>query len=135
MAQVASLFTLFTHHAKTTDNLISYMRNALLKKGGFRDEAAALEQVVEAISFDIHMRKAADGHRYIERITEIGTYDLPDKVGEILPGKKFITRDIVIFQNGKYARCNPVSIRARRNIEEHLTIQEREEFRKVMNQW
>lgn len=57
MSQVASLFTLFTHHAKTTRNLIIAMRNALLMEGGFKNEKVAEEQVVEAINFDIHMKK------------------------------------------------------------------------------
>ena len=38
MSQVGSLFTLFTHHAKTTDSLVKYMRNSLLSSGIFRDE-------------------------------------------------------------------------------------------------
>ena len=33
MAQVASKFTMFTHHAKTFDNLILALRNSLLKVG------------------------------------------------------------------------------------------------------
>ena len=84
MSQVGSLFTIFTHHAKTTEHLIKYMRNALIVTGRFNNETIALEQVVDAIRFDIHMEKDISGHRYIERISEIvragdnGQYEIRD---------------------------------------------------------
>lgn len=71
LSQNASAFTMFTHHARTTGNLIDYLRNALLQEGGFRSEEAARQQAVRAVQFDIHMRKNAEGVRYIERITQI----------------------------------------------------------------
>ncbi len=71
MAQVASLFTLFTHHAKTTEDLILNLRNALLKCEMFRDETVAEQQVVAVLDFDIHLARDVEGKRYIERITEI----------------------------------------------------------------
>ncbi len=71
MAQVASLFTLFTHHGKTVSDLILSLRNSLLKCNVFRDERIAEEQVVKVLDFDIHLKKDYDGKRYIERITEI----------------------------------------------------------------
>lgn len=37
-AQVASKFTLFTHHAKTFPLLVQALRNSLLKLGMFNDE-------------------------------------------------------------------------------------------------
>ena len=70
MAQVASKFTLFTHHAKTFPNLITALRNSLLKIGMFTSEDVAEVQVVSVINFDIHLKRGTDGTRYIERITE-----------------------------------------------------------------
>lgn len=70
MAQVASLFTLFTHHAKTFRDLMESLRNSLLKTGVFRDERVAELQVASAIDFDVHLRRDMSGKRYIERITE-----------------------------------------------------------------
>lgn len=70
MSQVASKFTLFTHHAKTFPNLITSLRNSLLKIGMFKSEDVAEIQVVNVINFDIHLKKGVDGTRYIERITE-----------------------------------------------------------------
>ncbi len=70
MAQVASKFTLFTHHAKTFPNLITALRNSLLKIGMFNNEDVAEVQVVAVINFDVHLKRGVDGSRYIERITE-----------------------------------------------------------------
>ena len=70
MAQVASKFTLFTHHAKTFDNLILALRNSLLKIGMFNNEKVAEIQVVGVINFEVHLKKSYDGQRFIERITE-----------------------------------------------------------------
>ena len=65
MAQVASKFTLFTHHAKTFPNLITALRNSLLKIGMFNSENVAEVQVVQVINFDIHLKRGVDGTRYI----------------------------------------------------------------------
>ena len=69
-AQVASKFTLFTHHAKTFPNLITALRNSMLRAGTFTDERIAEEQVVSVLNFDIHLVKDFRGRRYIERVTE-----------------------------------------------------------------
>ncbi len=69
-AQVASKFTLFTHHAKTFPNLVTALRNSMLRNGDFSNEIVAEEQVVQVLNFDIHMVKDFKGRRYIERITE-----------------------------------------------------------------
>jgi len=69
-AQVASKFTLFTHHAKTFPNLVTALRNSMLRAGVFSDEKTAEEQVIQVLNFDIHLVKDFRGRRYIERITE-----------------------------------------------------------------
>ena len=69
-AQVASKFTLFTHHAKTFPNLVTALRNSMLRTGVFKDEKTAEEQVVQVLNFDIHLVKDFRGRRYIERVTE-----------------------------------------------------------------
>ena len=69
-AQVASKFTLFTHHAKTFPNLVTALRNSMLRAGTFTDERIAEEQVVSVLNFDVHLVKDFRGRRYIERITE-----------------------------------------------------------------
>ena len=69
-AQVASKFTLFTHHAKTFPDLVTALRNSMLRAGVFKNEKTAEEQVVQVLNFDIHLVKDFRGMRYIERITE-----------------------------------------------------------------
>ena len=69
-AQVASKFTLFTHHAKTFPNLVTALRNSMLRTGVFTDERTAEEQVIQVLNFDIHLVKDYRGRRYIERVTE-----------------------------------------------------------------
>ena len=69
-AQVASKFTLFTHHAKTFPNLVTALRNSMLRTGVFTNEKTAEEQVVQVLNFDIHLQKDFKGKRYVERITE-----------------------------------------------------------------
>ncbi len=134
MAQVASKFTLFTHHAKTFPNLITALRNSLLKIGMFNSENVAEVQVVQVINFDIHLKKAIDGTRYIERITECIPLDQKfnynndyRKVKEIdkkldkfmdnaveffehmTQAQNYTYRNIVEFVDGKYVFKNPIS--------------------------
>ena len=69
-AQVASKFTLFTHHAKTFPDLVTALRNSMLRAGVFKNEKTAEEQVVQVLNFDIHLQKDFRGRRFVERITE-----------------------------------------------------------------
>lgn len=136
MAQVASLFTLFTHHAKTTENLVTALRNALLQEGGFHNERIATEQVVDAINFDIHMKKDVNGHRYIERITEIvPKKEIKKEKDKGLTAELFETNDILYYKNGAYYRGTALSNRAKEAIYNMLNEKEREEFSSAMEEW
>ncbi len=125
MAQIASLFTLFTHHAKTVHNLIAGMRNALLKEGGFQNERIAAEQVADCINYDIHMKKKTDGHRYIERITEI----VPDKE------KIYEARDLIVWKDGQYICKDEISESGKAALEGIYTINQRKEFEQFLDKW
>lgn len=139
MSMVASLFTLFTHHGKTTHNLIDSLRNALLLEGGFHNETAATRQVLNTVNIDIHMKKTENGHRFIERITEI----VPRDSGELHHFTKgnshgqelFQTRDIVCFQEGRYVINQSFSNSLIHKIESCLTEKEKIEFYKDMEEW
>lgn len=100
MGLTASLFTLFTHHAKTTMSLINAMGNALLSENIFQNEMAARKQVTEVIRFDIHLGMNHDGERYIEKITEIviDNSDMGYHLNEILE-----------CVNGRYMLKNRIS--------------------------
>ncbi len=125
MTQSGSIFTMFTHHAKTTDSLVKYLRNSLLSCNIFSDEKVATEQVVQAVQFDIHLNKSVDGHRYIERITQITEGD--NEIYDI--------SDIVRFEGGKYIKVNKISSVLADAIRGHLNSGEREEFNAWMDLW
>ena len=139
MAQVASKFTIFTHHAKTFDNLILSLRNSLLKIGMFNNEKVAEIQVVGVVNFEVHLKKSYDGQRYIERITECvpvkpkNNYTFDHRKETTLEGKfdkffdnatEYFTKitetetykavNIVEWIDGQYVIKNPIS---RENIE------------------
>ncbi|PKM69207.1 MAG: pilus assembly protein CpaF [Firmicutes bacterium HGW-Firmicutes-2] len=134
MAQVASLFTLFTHHAKTVKDLVLSLRNSLLKCEIFRDEKIAEQQVVSVLDFDIHMERDGDGKRYISRITEIVASELEapykrdyretsnqedqqkafmDTMTEyftrMTDRKKYESRDVVVFDGRRYKTAHRIS--------------------------
>ena len=150
-AQVAPKFTLFTHHAKTFPNLVTALRNSMLRAGVFKNERTAEEQVVQVLNFNIHLVKDFRGRRYIERITECipveekNEYTFDHRNEKTLEGKftKFFDnatvyftkttnrelykyRNILEFSNDSYVLVNPISednIREmRNNMEENDVI-------------
>ena len=133
-AQVASKFTLFTHHAKTFPDLVTALRNSMLRTGVFTDERIAEEQVVQVLNFDVHLVKDFRGNRYIERITEcIPVEDKNDYTFDYRKEKKieskldkfmdnatvFFTkttnrelyqyRNVLEYQDGRYILTNPIT--------------------------
>lgn len=133
-AQVASKFTLFTHHAKTFPNLVTALRNSMLRTGVFKNEKTAEEQVIQVLNFDIHLTKDFRGKRYVERITECipveekNEYTFDHRMEKTLEGKfdKFFDnathyftkitdrqlyryRNILEYVDGEYIVTNPIS--------------------------
>ena len=133
-AQVASKFTLFTHHAKTFPDLVTALRNSMLRAGVFKDEKTAEEQVVQVLNFDIHLVKDFRGRRYIERVTECipveekNEYTFDHRKEKTLEGKfdkffdnathyftKSTDKKLYIYRNilenidGEYVMTNPIS--------------------------
>lgn len=133
-AQVASKFTLFTHHAKTFPDLVTALRNSMLRADVFKNEKTAEEQVVQVLNFDIHLVKDFRGRRYIERVTECipveekNEYTYDHRKEKTLEGKleKFMDnstifyskttnrelykyRNIMEYHDGKYVLTNPIS--------------------------
>ncbi|MNX00532.1 Type II/IV secretion system protein [compost metagenome] len=121
MAQVASLFTIFTHHAKTFDDLIQSLRNSLLKSGMFRDERMAERQVLSVINFNIHLRADMNGNRYIERITEC------------VNDNSARGRNIVEYQNGRYVASRSLSDRSIQEMTRQMTKEDAKSFRNFVN--
>lgn len=132
MSQVASLFTLFTHHAKTFRDLVFSLRNSLLKTGMFQHEHIAEEQVVSVINFDVHMKKDAEGRRYIERITEcLPRANQGDSVEE---RAGFTFRNVVEYRDGEYVATAPISSECMLDMREQMTLQDAEKFGHFMKQ-
>ncbi|WP_049945200.1 ATPase, T2SS/T4P/T4SS family [Butyrivibrio sp. AC2005] len=130
-AQVGNKATIGTHHAKTIRDLIISMRNNLLDAhsgAGFQSEKAAEEMVARAINIDFHMESVA-GHRFCSRITEIIPIDDTRYPSQLPQNEKlsidekikldtmenyrrgtdravYTSRDLVVFENGKYVFKN-----------------------------
>lgn len=69
-AMVASLFAMFTHHAKTSKDFVNAIADNLLQIGLYKEKTDAVRVTSEILNIDIHLTNIK-GHRYIERITEI----------------------------------------------------------------
>ncbi|MGG4396303.1 ATPase, T2SS/T4P/T4SS family [Paenibacillus thiaminolyticus] len=160
MAQVASLFTVFTHHAKTFTDLIFSLRNSLLKSGMFHNEAIAEQQVSGVIHFDVHLARDADGKRYIERITECIPMADPEP-GEMPPAtesggggvsweryilsseqlnrrlgrtRAFEYRNIVEYRQGRYCLVHPLSDQQAEAMEREMTGEDKRRFREWLTE-
>ena len=156
-AQVASKFTLFTHHAKTFPDLVTALRNSMLRAGVFKDEKTAEEQVVQVLNFDIHLVKDFRGRRYIERVTECipvedkNEYTYDHRKETTLEGKmdKFIDtatnffskttnrelykyRNILEYVNDEYVITNKISDYNLKEMRRNMDEADIEEFDKFV---
>ena len=152
-AQVASKFTLFTHHAKTFPDLVTALRNSMLRAGVFNDERTAEEQVVQVLNFDVHLVKDFRGRRYIERVTECipveerNEYTFDHRKEKTLEGKidKFMDNatiyftkttnrelykyvNILEYQDGTYVLTNPISEKNIKEMRENMDDTDAKEF-------
>ncbi len=156
-AQVASKFTLFTHHAKTFPNLVTALRNSMLRTGVFTDEKTAEEQVVQVLNFDVHQVKDFRGRRYIERITECipleskNEYTFEHRNEKTLEGKfdKFFDnatryfekstdkqlytyRNILEYIDGELVITNPITTQNLKEMRNNMSEADVEEFDKFI---
>jgi pilus assembly protein CpaF len=163
VGNVASIFTLATHHAKKTRNFIDAITNSLISTGAINDERRAERLVINTLKFDIHLFKDFDGNRYIERITEIvpvddlkyvelenikGEKDLNKKINLILDDmalyfrkmtdrKQYICRNIIEYDidRKQYVVKNPITESKIKDILLHLKQEDRAEFKKFLNNY
>ena len=160
-AQVASKFTLFTHHAKTFPDLVTALRNSMLRAGVFKNEKTAEEQVVQVLNFDIHLSKDFRGKRYIERVTECipvkrvdeytndyrnektleGKFDYffdnaTQYFRKITDAKLFEYRNILEYIDGEYVITNSITPENIKEMRLNMDETDAEEFDKfVENHW
>lgn len=125
ISQVASKFTLFTHHAKTTENLVLSLRNDLMITGAFHNEEAAIHQVKSSIRFDVHMSKNKKGHRYIERISEI----VPDS-----NDSNIVINEVMRYENGSYQLVHNLSSKTKEELLSHLDYEDTVKFHELFAQ-
>ncbi|MGC6586209.1 pilus assembly protein CpaF [Paenibacillus sp. Dod16] len=159
MAQVASKFTIFSHHAKTMLALIESLRNSLLKTKTFHDERSAEEQVAKVISFDVHLEKEQSGMRFIERITECMLIDqdssqfsklakdLTDNkidhnkaiaLGQLhyyqkITSKPWKANNIIEFKDGGYVPVNRPSVQKVEDMTKNMTSEDAKAFRAFLD--
>lgn len=69
-AMVASLFAMFTHHAKTAHDFVEAIANNLLEIGLYKEKKDAVAMTAKVLNIDCHLVNVK-GDRHIERITEI----------------------------------------------------------------
>ena len=156
-AQVASKFTLFTHHAKTFPDLVTALRNSMLRAGVFKDEKTAEEQVVQVLNFDIHLVKDFRGRRYIERVTECipvrdkNEYTFDHRKEKTFEGKfdKFADNatiyftkstnkelykyvNILEYHDGTYVLTNPISETNIKEMRENMDDSDIDAFNKAI---
>ncbi|WP_454053333.1 pilus assembly protein CpaF [Clostridium sp. Marseille-Q7071] len=161
VAQVASKFTLFTHHAKKFSDLVKSLRNSLLNINMFTNESAAEEQIISVLDFDIHLEITAEGQRYIERITEcipveeenfsmdFQSYgNMNEKLNafmkttveffeKITIKKKYRAVNIVEYNidKGKYEFKNSISEERIREMYKNMLKEDRESFKKFIEEF
>lgn len=156
MAQVASIFTIFSHHANTTEQLVDAITNSVVAATGATYETV-LPQVLEAIRMDAHLDYLPNGDRFIARISEIiplNAMPYPDKKSsESLEEYKcrldkeyytrrtdrklFEVRDILLFDVRTYT-YEPVeffSDKLTKHIESRMTPEDLIEFHDFRERW
>ena len=139
-----------TGHWPTADDMISYF---VLAQGRYGNSGTEdIERVVSRLlHIDIHHVRENDGHRYIDRITEVIPYEEDTLKEKMLPAsqlggmeeklehiagflekmtrkKAYYTRNIILFEEGEYHMVHPISDRLSEIILHNLVPEERALF-------
>lgn len=145
-AMVASLFAMFTHHAKTSYDYVMAIANNLLDPvvGIYREKKEAVEMAAKILHIDMHLENRK-GDRYVERITEIiptkemdypsdndakaSAHDDEKEFYKRLTDRRmFIERNLVEFHDGEFVLMNLPSEEMQKEIKLKLTTEEEKEF-------
>lgn len=134
-----------TGHWPSPDEMIAYFVHSMGAFGNSGGEAVEA-LVSRLIHLDIHCVKDNDGHRHIERITEIiplsMNNDEPETeagvegsltkiayhLGRMARKKTYFVRDILVYEKGKYKMVHPFSPRLAAIIMSNLPPEEGENF-------
>lgn len=155
MGQVASLFTIFSHHANRAKDLVNAITNSIVASNGGGATAATIQpQVIDVIKIDVHMDFDVTGYRYFERITEIvpvdhviPEYDPNDPINSMnriqrayyditAVGELFVTHDIVVFdkRKRKYVTVDMLSNELTTYMLKSIPLEEQHEFAEFFRQ-
>lgn len=144
-AMVASLFAMFSHHAKTLNDLIMSFANNLLDPncGIYRDKKEAIEVVAKILNIDVHLENK-NGKRYIERISEcipINEMKYPSEIGNAsheqdeleywkreTDRKPYEERILMHYENGEFVLDNLPSKQMIDDIRSKLSPEEEKQF-------
>lgn len=151
MAQVASIYTIFSHHANTTADLAYAITNSIVADaGGSVSPETILPQVLDAIKVDNHLDYDVSGNRYVERVTELirldakpyPEYDPKDPVNSmniitreyytrVTDRQMFTTRDIIRFNTDTftYEPAEWFSQELTRKIFSHIPKEDRQQWK------
>ena len=157
MGQVASVFTIFSHHANRAQDLVQALRNSLMNAGNFNNEMTAEQQVLDVVKVDVHLDYDVEGNRYIERITEIikldeGTpypeYDSNDPVNAMNAITKeyyrrrtdrmsFTTKNILHFDHDSFTYYTDewFSERLTKHMMSRIPREYRARFKELVKNW
>ena len=145
----------------TFPDLVTALRNSMLRAGVFKNEKTAEEQVVQVLNFDIHLSKDFRGKRYIERVTECipvkrvdeytndyrnektleGKFDYffdnaTQYFRKITDAKLFEYRNILEYIDGEYVITNSITPENIKEMRLNMDETDAEEFDKfVENHW
>lgn len=87
---------------------------------------------MSVINFDVHMKKDAEGRRYIERITEcLPRANQGDSVEE---RAGFTFHNVVEYRDGAYVATAPISSGSMVDMREQMTLKDAEKFEQFMKQ-
>lgn len=133
---------LTTGHWPRTEDMISYFVYALGAYGN--SGSSEVEAMVSGLlHLDIHCVKDNDGHRYIERITEVIPKQFVDRTlcredahtESNLNNSTYITRDLLRYESGRYHIVGEMSERLQHMIRRHLVPQDVMLFDEFVKGW
>ena len=134
-AQVASKFTLFTHHAKTFPNLVTALRNSMLRTGVFRGRRY-IERVTECIpvedkneyTFDHKKEKTLEGKfdKFFDNATHYFT--------KVTDRKLYDYVNIMEYIDGEYVLTNKISDQNLRDMRSNMDETDMEAFDKFVEE-
>lgn len=137
--RVGSKQTMFTHHGKTAEAVVTSFRDDVVSSGYIPDVKIAEATVAQVLNFNIHLNKTPVGFRYLERITAIiphVTEEYPADSEEIFKEfcfrmtdrKTFDTFDILRYIDGVYQPIEYIPDHIIAAMRDYFTPEENAEF-------